>query len=367
MCSSYGYKSMPYMLGLISVIEMLVGIARIVIFFSPKPTNTDLSAILSTLFNNSQTIPSPFLSSTQAKAAFALDWISSIVPIFMGIYVALFICLSICYIGGTCRCIYDCYKREKDCAKIGVDCCCFLCQMCANKANHRCVSLTCNYPCYEARPWLRFKVRIGLLTFFIVLRIIATILYVSDKSLGVYGKRMAVLCAATVVLVVLSMLLDLYHYRVWWYYRPDGAYKKCRCCCCKQRFHPSHKRFLPSPLSGKYRDKKSTTNSLCKQTVSDGCADLSLEHIVIFHTFDFKPLRRFQQNVDKTYIGYHQTKPESAVAISQESFKISRNKQQMLGFGIYFARSFASTQGKAREAGKSISLCFDEFEKKKHI
>lgn len=39
----------------------------------------------------------------------------------------------------------------------------------------------------------------------------------------------------------------------------------------------------------------------------------------------------------------------------------------MLGFGIYFARSFASTLGKAREAGKSISLCFDEFEKKKHI
>ncbi len=356
MCSSCGYKSLPYVLGFISIIEMILGILRISIFFGKKPLDSnDFFSIK--LYNESQSIASPLLSSTQAKAAFAIDWIASIIPTFMGIYVALFILLACCSILVTCSCVRDAAQNKDVDVKRCSNCCRLMCIMCASKPNHRCVSLTWNCPCYIARPKLRFQIRFGLLAFFIFLRIIAIILYASDKTVGIYGAYMAAICSISVGLVCLMMPIDYYQYRVWWYYRPDGAYKKCRCCCCKQHFHPSHQRFLPAPLLGIHRENNIIGNRPCPNNESGNCSNLSLEHIVIFHAFDFKPLRRYQKDVDETYIGFHRTKPEYAVNIAKTGFQNSTKPPQMLGFGVYFARSFADTEGKARAAGEKF-LCF---------
>ena len=229
-----------------------------------------------------------------------------------------------------------------------------MCRMCKNKANHRCVSLNCNLPCYGARPKLRFQVRLGFLGLFIFLRIIAIILYASDKNIRLYGGYMAAICSITIVCTVLMMVLAFYQYRVWWYYRPDGAYKKCRCCCCEQHFHPSHQRFLPFPLAGLFRNEHEMGNRPCKNTVSGDCPNRSLEHIAMFHTFDFKPHRRYQRGIDITYVGFHRTDPIFAASISKEGFRASMTPPQMLGFGVYFARSFDATFGKARHIGAFI-------------
>ncbi len=354
MCSSYGYKSLPYVIALISLIEMILGVLRIIIFFGRKSLQAPSSTFTFSSMNDSQLIVSPLLSSTQAKAAFAIDWIASIIPTFMGIYVVLFSLVAFCSLFFACTCLMKAGRNTSEDVKLCTNCCKLMCIMCKSKSNHRCVSLTWNCPCYIPRPNLRFQVRFGLLSFFIFLRIIAIILYASDKTVGVYGGYMAAICSISVGFVVLMMTLDYYQYRVWWYYRPDGAYKKCRCCCCKQQFHPSHQRFLPAPLLGIYRENHIIGNRPCKYTASGNCPDLSLEHIVIFHAFNFKPLRRYRPGVDTTYIGFHRTKPEYAVGIAKTGFRISSTPPQMLGFGVYFARSFADTDGKARAAGKLI-------------
>lgn len=71
-----------------------------------------------------------------------------------------------------------------------------------------------------------------------------------------------------------------------------------------------------------------------------------------FSSFDYMPQRRYHFDNDLTYIAFHQTTPQAAVSIAREGFRISQTPSQMLGFGVYFARSFASTQGKARSHGK---------------
>ncbi|CAF1117340.1 unnamed protein product [Adineta steineri] len=59
-------------------------------------------------------------------------------------------------------------------------------------------------------------------------------------------------------------------------------------------------------------------------------------------------------NEATTYVGFHRTTAESAVAIAHSDFRQSMKGSQMLGFGVYFARSIARTEGKARFAGALI-------------
>ena len=141
MCCACGYKSIPYMLGLISIIEMILGIVRIAIFFGDKP-KTPVDLFSSQPFPSNGTIPSPFLSSKQSMAAFALDWIASIMPTFMGIYVALFSLLALCTPCMACSCMADSKNRTKEDVEACSTCCKLMCLMCNSKANHRCVSLT---------------------------------------------------------------------------------------------------------------------------------------------------------------------------------------------------------------------------------
>ncbi|CAF3558385.1 unnamed protein product [Rotaria sp. Silwood1] len=152
--------------------------------------------------------------------------------------------------------------------------------------------------------------------------------------------------------MLLTIMIDYYQYRMWWYYRPDGAYKQCRCCCCRQRFHPSHKRFLPYPLLGENRNPNEIGNRLCSYSGVGNCPMLFLEHIVIFHAYDSMPQARYQRNNHRTYFGFHRTSPQFAVGIAEEGFRPSTHPPQLLGFGVYFARSFKGTERKARHQGR---------------
>lgn len=177
-------------------------------------------------------------------------------------------------------------------------------------------------------------------------------MYTTDQSTGIYGRQIAGILGASIILIGIVIIIDFYQYRMWWYYRPMGAYEKCRCCWCKQSFHKSHKRFIPSPLLGVNRIVDQLGNQPCQYTKTGHCPTLTLEHIVIFHAFDYIPQRRYDFSSDLTYIAFHQTTPEAAVSIAREGFRLSLTPPQMLGFGVYFARSFAGTRGKARFEGK---------------
>ena len=113
------------------------------------------------------------------------------------------------------------------------------------------------------------------------------------------------------------------------------------------------------PLSGRFREMDTLGNRPCQYSTAGGCPNRSLEHIAIFHAFDFKPLSRFQPGLDQTYIGFHQTTNEAAAKIAMNGFRISDKPPQMLGFGVYFARSFYHTGGKARALG-TFSL-YDQY------
>ena len=84
------------------------------------------------------------------------------------------------------------------------------------------------------------------------------------------------------------------------------------------------------------------------------CMNRHLSHVVVFHGNDYKPQPRWSvvKKKDpgaKTYIGFHTTTPEAAVAIIHSEFKSS--EKGMLGKGVYFARSIEDTIGKARSKG----------------
>ncbi|CAF3992866.1 unnamed protein product, partial [Rotaria sp. Silwood1] len=109
-----------------------------------------------------------------------------------------------------------------------------------------------------------------------------------------------------------------------------------------------HERFLPAPLAAKYRDPKEIGNQPCAYSANGNCPNLSLQHIAIFHAYDSMPQHRYDNGIHTTYFGFHQTSPEAAVCIAREGFRMSTTGRLMLGHGVYFARSFAGTEGKAR-------------------
>lgn len=356
MCPPIGYKSLPYILAVISLFDMALGIIRIYIYFSPKPSADPQHFLDIVRYTFRDEVGSPLMYSGQSQAAFALDWISSVVPTLMGVYIVVFAVVSILSCCAICDCITEVAKKENpNCAPCG-SCCVVMCCMCMNKPNHRCVSLSWNCPCYKARPRLRFQVRFLMVGVFIVLRVIAVILYATDRTVRVYGRQMAVICGISLAFLVLVILIDYYQYRMWWNYRPTGAYRPMQSfLCVRQDFHHTHGRFLPMPLSGKFRSERTIGDRPCSNSTAGGCPDRSLEHIAIFHAFDFKPLKRFRLNVDETYIGFHQTTNEAAAKIAKSGFRISNTPPQMLGFGVYFARSFYHTGGKARATGEYFS------------
>ena len=324
------YKALPYLRGGFLLIELAFGIVRMILYFQQDDRLTNSSNYTSTTANRTWEVI--LRKSPQSSAAFTLDWIGSIVTTLMGVYVIIFL-LFISFCGCTCARLRNVFF---------------------NKANHRFITLTCNFPCYKARPQLRFQVRLALMSFFIVLRLLAILLYATDRKTGDSGTVMASVCAISIVFVVFVICLDYYQYRVWWYYRPDAATNRFRCCCCDVPLDPRHERFIPAPLLVTNRKVDEMGNQPCRYTTTGHCPTLSLEHIVIFHAFDYIPQRRYVQGSDLTYIAFHRTGPEGAAGIARGGFRISDRPPQMLGFGVYFARSVEATRRKARHEGALI-------------
>ena len=353
MCPPIAYKSLPYVLAVIALFDMALGIIRIYIYFSPKSSVDPQHFLDFVRYTFKDEVGSPLLYSSQSQAAFALDWISSVVPTLMGVYIVIFAIVSLLSCCAICNCVTEVAKEENPDFEPCGSCCVVMCCMCMNKPNHRCISLSWNCPCYKARPRLRFQVRFLMVGFFILLRVIAVILYATDRTVRGYGRQMAAICGISLGLLVIVILIDYYQYRMWWNYRPAGAYRPLQSfLCLRQDFHPTLRRFIPMPLSGKFRSENTMGDRPCRNSQAGGCPDRSLEHIAIFHAFDFKPLQRFQLDRDETYIGFHQTTSEAAAKIAKTGFRISDRPPQMLGFGVYFARSFNDTGGKARAKGE---------------
>ena len=203
--------------------------------------------------------------------------------------------------------------------------------------------MNCNCPCYIPRPKLRFTIRIAFHLFFILLRIAALIIYGVGWSAEAPGtdrdtwRLLMIITGASLLFPFLSVLLDIYHYRVWWAYEPeiDVAVD-----ILKKPLSPKHKRFIPYVLLERFRTAR-LGNRKCKNGRS--CVSEELDHVVIFHSTDHQPQPRWSSSC-KNYIGFHRTTPQAAVSIARSEF--SPSKSGMLGPGAYFARSTDATTGK---------------------
>ncbi|CAF1112948.1 unnamed protein product [Adineta steineri] len=201
--------------------------------------------------------------------------------------------------------------------------------------------MRCNCPCYRTRPKLRLISRVVLLVLCVLLRIVASILY-SQANRPLFFM----LCAGSIVFLLVSLAFDYYDYRVWWHYRPSNDN-------IHSRYSSKHRRFLPYHLLGENRNKMTLGNKPCSR---EPCTNRELEHSLIYHYSDHRPQQRWSEISNETniYIGFHRTTGEAAIKISHSDMLSSTKPPQMLSFGIYFARSLKDTIGKARYGyGKS--------------
>jgi hypothetical protein len=279
------------------------------------PITTPGETTLTTTSRKSITTTTPTPSEIIVKViiAYSISLAGSIIPVFTGII--LFFSIFTC-----CVCL-----RKKECRRP------FL----------RFVSLNCNCPCYIPRPKLRFAIRIGFHLFCIALRVVGIIMYriLSDEAPEGRNILQILLLVTAVCLIfpLLTILLDVYHYRVWWAYEPiidippDIA---------RKAFSKKHKRFIPYVLTERFRTD-AIGNRKCKY--EDACERRQLDHVVIFHSSKHQPQPRWSEEYP-IYIGFHRTKPEAAYSIAKSEFAPS--SKGMLGPGAYFARSTDATLSK---------------------
>jgi hypothetical protein len=150
--------------------------------------------------------------------------------------------------------------------------------------------------------------------------------------------------AGSLIFPFLTILLDLYHYRVWWAYEPDIIISAD---IVQKPFSRKHKRFIPYVLTEPFRTA-TFGNRKCKN--GDRCQSRELEHIVIFHSSLYQPQPRWS-DAYPIYIGFHRTTPEAAYKIATSEFRPSA--KGMLGPGAYFARSTEATKGKIGKADQT--------------
>lgn len=218
----------------------------------------------------------------------------------------------------------------------------------------RFMTLNCNCPCYVPRPKKRFLHRVFFLIVSGMLRCTAVIVYITAKPDNKYKKsdQAIFLGELSILCPVFMILFDIYRYRIWWHYRPSCD-DKTSC----ERLSQKHLRFLPYHLKGNNRSMIVPGNQPCvNQTF---CSNRQLEHIMIFHSDEYKPQPRWKELPERDralgiYIGFHHTSAEFAVSIAHDDLKISTKGKLMLGHGIYFARSIRGTDDKARYEGAMI-------------
>ncbi|CAF4751787.1 unnamed protein product, partial [Rotaria sp. Silwood2] len=335
--------------GFLVIYEVICGIIRVGIFFSSmnnQAYNNDKYPFDNrTMITTTISLPE-FRKVPQIVAGFVIDWVSSLVPTMMGLFIV-FIFLWFGY-----RILRPCRTgRHQPRTNYRLR------HLIASKPIHRFLLFNCNCPCYIARPKWRFLVRFLFITISIGLRLLAIILYATAPTYNSYEfscrtRQLSWICAITLPSSILTLLLDYYHYRVWWHYVPS-----CDQNPFYRRYLRKNRRFIPYHLMGAYRNEIQLWNEPCE--LQQLCLDRTLEHIMIFHFNTHTPTPRWSDVPNKdplttTYIGFHRTDALAAVNIAYTDFRLSTTRPQMLGHGIYFARSIFHTQFKARRDGAVI-------------
>ena len=336
------YRSLPYLHASLGFLEMVLGIARLALFFSPL---TISGRSVSKVYSH------------QYVSAFIIDWISSIGATLIGLFtiLLLFVVLFKC-----CVCSFNGCNRARDSSLSEVKTEGLLRALLLNEAIRRFLILDCNCPCYKARPKQRFLLRFALLFLFFVLRLVAIGLYAAAPPGDNDGGLLAGLCALSFFFLFLTLALDFYRYCVWWHYTPHGDAQ----CWGRSK---KHERYLPYHMVGEERDRRTLGDRPC---TDQPCLERRLDHIAVFHGNDYQPQQRWtemvkpeyilqedlpkksscfkSQEIDNQphYIGFHTTTPEAAIGIASSEFHPGKNG--WLGPGVYFARSIAGTIGKAK-------------------
>jgi hypothetical protein len=174
------YQKLLYLHALTGFLEMVFGIVRIALFFSPVSTATS-------------TVSQQY--SGKYVAAFIIDWISSIVATLVGLFTVLIIFVILYKLCACCLNSYNSDRRHGD----EINTSGVLRKLVRNKALRRFLIVDCNCPCYKARPKLRFQARFVLLCIFFILRIVAIALYASSSQSNNNGGTLAVICAISII------------------------------------------------------------------------------------------------------------------------------------------------------------------------
>ena len=216
-------------------IELILGLVRIGLFFDGPSTDAQ----------NNTRAATP--SDSRAVGGFVLDWISSLAATLLGLFIALTALILVF------ACIADYASKKNSQVHSSTDDTAVgtagkeLEKKWKSKRVHRLIQLSCNCPCYKARPRLRFIVRLVYLSGCFLLRIIAISLYASTSYNTTGGGALAGVCFLSLVCLALILSLDLYHYCVWWHYRPSCDNRKC------SKLSKKHKRYIPYHLLGEHR------------------------------------------------------------------------------------------------------------------
>jgi hypothetical protein len=343
-CTKLGciYKRLPYLHAAIAFLDMILGLVRLGIFFTPPSTAGGKY----------------FQKYTgQFVAAFVLDWISCIAATLVGFFTIVVIFKILWRVVALC---YGSKSNgdESSSARGSVT------KLLRNKAVRRFLIIDCNCPCYKARPKLRFQSRFIILLLFCLLRIVSIGLYASAGHPDNSDRSLALICAFSLVFLFNTLWLDLYRYFVWWHYTPAND----TWFCGRSK---KHERYLPYHMAGCKRDAKVLGDRPC---IDNPCQKRTLDHIAIFHRDNFQPQQRWrdilkppsapmtgddkgngscwnctQKDEQPHYIGFHRTDPDSAVKIVRSEFR--PGAKGWIGGGVYFARSIEATIGKARSYG----------------
>lgn len=322
---------------------MIFGLVRLGIFFTPASATNGQKKRYSGKY----------------VAAFIIDWISSGVPTLVGLFTILVIFVILFKL---CACLLSTYNQREGGSGEEINTSGVLRRLFRHKALRRFLIIDCNCPCYKSRPRLRFQVRFGLLCVFFVLRITAIGLYASADPADSDGGTLAIVCAFSLIFIFNTLCLDFYRYYIWWHYTPQGD---TRCHLRSKK----HERYLPYHMVGANRDPRTLGDRPCPEKP---CHKRTLDHIAVFHGYDYQPQDRWRdipkpppldpeakkskipclkskEDNQPHYIGFHTTDPVSAISIAHSEFRPGKNG--WLGAGVYFARSVAATEGKAKSEG----------------
>ncbi|CAF1015619.1 unnamed protein product [Didymodactylos carnosus] len=268
------YRSLPLLHVLVATAELLCSFTLLVLF-SSYPT---------IFFKNSQdeTSETSLFEGSLGIATTVLFVIGLLRTILIFLILGNFLCFNI-----SCFCVlFSKHYRQR----------CYA--LCCSKAFQRFLTFNCNCPCYRARPKLRFRLQLIFLIFMTCMRLVTIILGFTANIL--VTKTEAVIILISFPFLILTFLLDFYHFRMWWHYTPAIDQQDSKTLSKK------HKRYLPHYLLGVNRTGQHG-DKLCKEDTA--CTNRKLEHIVMFHLSEYQPqprwaeLKRLNPAID-TYIGF---------------------------------------------------------------